>query len=457
MAYSRRQVTNGVTVINKDLYDNLQDGIDEVKEVLDNLKETVVTEGSDYGEVGTWYDGNPSNEDRLYRFVTIVGDNREINIANSTDQIVGTSNIKSNIGFLGNYNEGDDNDPTKVIVSILGISYVKTEDDTIVANDRVISDDDGYAVKSSNNFGYRVLGVIETGLLEIVVSPNTDMIQRIRTKVSDIESSVETVKEAIDKHTNNTSNPHKVTKQQVGLDKCDNTSDADKPISTATQNALDNIGSYVEQIPLDSPSSTAEHQTVIMKNLHLWLQTLIDDVYTLSNSFLDKTYPVGSIYMSVSNVNPSTLFGGTWVAWGSGRVPVGVNTNNSNFNTVEKMGGSLEESIDHTHTMAHTHTMSHTHDLSPGYACIGFNGTNSNIYMQANNDVSNVSTNTIKGSTNWTGSSSANSNVTELGGSTGSSSASKTGSASNSTTSEYSKKISHLQPYITCYMWKRTA
>lgn len=39
-------------------------------------------------------------------------------------------------------------------------------------------------------------------------------------------------------HTENTSNPHNVTKPQVGLGNVDNTSDADKPISTATQTAL---------------------------------------------------------------------------------------------------------------------------------------------------------------------------------------------------------------------------
>ncbi len=139
-----------------------------------------VSDGSDYGEVGTWDDGNPSSEDRLYRFVTIVGENREVGIANSTSQIVGTSNKMENVGFLGNYTPGAENDSTKVIVSILGVSYVKTNDNTIVANDRVMSDDNGYAVKSSNNCGYRVLGVVETGLLEIVVSPNTDLIQRIR-------------------------------------------------------------------------------------------------------------------------------------------------------------------------------------------------------------------------------------------------------------------------------------
>ena len=186
MSYSRRKVTDGVTVMNKDLYDNLQDGIDESKNILNSLKETIVTAGSNYGEVGVWSDGS-TNEDRLYRFLTIVGDNREINIANSTDQIVGTSNIKSNIGFLGNYNEGDENDPSKVIISILGVSYVKTNDDTIVANYRVMSDDNGYAIKSTNNLGYRVLKVIDVGLLEIVVSPNMDTIQRMRTKMSELE------------------------------------------------------------------------------------------------------------------------------------------------------------------------------------------------------------------------------------------------------------------------------
>lgn len=40
-------------------------------------------------------------------------------------------------------------------------------------------------------------------------------------------------------HINNKDNPHEVTKAQIGLGNCDNTSDLDKPISTATQAALD--------------------------------------------------------------------------------------------------------------------------------------------------------------------------------------------------------------------------
>lgn len=137
--------------------------------------------GADFAEVGFWADDNPNNEDRLYRFVSIAGNTgKEIKIADANSQIVGTSNIKDNVGFLSGYTEGDENDSTKVIVSIIGVVPVKTNDNTIVAGDRVMSDDNGFAVKSMNNLGYRVLNV-NNGLLTIVVSPNTDMIQRINT------------------------------------------------------------------------------------------------------------------------------------------------------------------------------------------------------------------------------------------------------------------------------------
>lgn len=43
----------------------------------------------------------------------------------------------------------------------------------------------------------------------------------------------------LDAHTTDSSNPHNVTKDQVDLSNVNNTSDADKPISTATQSALD--------------------------------------------------------------------------------------------------------------------------------------------------------------------------------------------------------------------------
>ena len=50
---------------------------------------------------------------------------------------------------------------------------------------------------------------------------------------------------ALTSHTNNKNNPHTVTKAQIGLGNCDNTSDANKPISTATQSALDSLSTEI--------------------------------------------------------------------------------------------------------------------------------------------------------------------------------------------------------------------
>ena len=78
-----------------------------------------------------------------------------------------------------------------------------------------------------------------------------------------------------------------------------------------------------------------------------------DEVYSKNETYgknqtysktelIDVIYPKGSIFMSVNNVNPGTyLSGTTWVAWGSGRMPVGVNPSQTQFNTVEKTGGAI--------------------------------------------------------------------------------------------------------------------
>lgn len=124
-------------------------------------------------------------------------------------------------------------------------------------------------------------------------------------------------------------------------------------------------------------------------------------------------FPIGSIFMSVVNVNPSTYFGGTWVSWGAGRVPVGVNSDDASFNTVEKTGGSA------THTLTTNEMPSHQHTLANG-------NTAGYKYDWTPNAV------TLNGDTGWTW----NANTNIVGG----------GAPHN-----------NLQPYITCYMWKRTS
>lgn len=75
-----------------------------------------------------------------------------------------------------------------------------------------------------------------------------------------ITSDINAVQTNLETHINNKSNPHKVTKDQVGLGNVDNTSDANKPISTATQNALNDKfsateGNNLKQIIKDMPDS----------------------------------------------------------------------------------------------------------------------------------------------------------------------------------------------------------
>lgn len=55
---------------------------------------------------------------------------------------------------------------------------------------------------------------------------------------AEIDTSISNVQNNLNAHINNRTNPHRVTKQQIGLDQVDNTSDANKPISNATQTAL---------------------------------------------------------------------------------------------------------------------------------------------------------------------------------------------------------------------------
>ena len=49
--------------------------------------------------------------------------------------------------------------------------------------------------------------------------------------------------------------------------------------------------------------------------------------------------PVGSVYISVANTNPQTLFGGTWESFATGRTLVGVDASQDEFKTVMKIGG----------------------------------------------------------------------------------------------------------------------
>src|SRR3990172_7594580 len=73
--------------------------------------------------------------------------------------------------------------------------------------------------------------------------------------------------------------------------------------------------------------------------------------------------PVGFVFISVVSTNPATLLGyGTWSAFGAGRVLVGLDSGDTDFDTVEETGGAKTVTLDATMIPAHTHTQNaHTH------------------------------------------------------------------------------------------------
>ena len=78
-----------------------------------------------------------------------------------------------------------------------------------------------------------------TGVEGSLSNLTTDTKTNLVSAINEVDSHSDTNSTNLSNHIGNTSNPHSVTKAQVGLGNVDNTSDLDKPISTATQEAID--------------------------------------------------------------------------------------------------------------------------------------------------------------------------------------------------------------------------
>ena len=170
-------------------------------------------------------------------------------------------------------------------------------------------------------------------------------------------------------------------------------------------------------------------------------------------NILDFVHPVGSIYMTMDSQNPSTLFGGTWVRWGEGRVPVGVSANDSDFGTVEKTGGEKKHQLTtnempmHRHIGQYTYSNKYTdHHQGPG------DPPSPVIKVKKGSQVVEVQYNVIKDDVSTvdchtSGSGEVNNIIY----------AEKVTSTYGVADDGEDMPHNNLQPYITCYMWKRTA
>ena len=126
---------------------------------------------------------------------------------------------------------------------------------------------------------------------------------------------------------------------------------------------------------------------------------------------IDATYPVGSLYTNASvATNPATLLGvGTWTAFGAGRVIVGLNGADTDFDTIGETGGTKTETLNETQIPAHTHT-----NIEPDASVTFYEGGVAATAVPS-------------------------------------------GSASVSGSTGGGLPHNNVQPYVVCYMWKRTA
>lgn len=124
-------------------------------------------------------------------------------------------------------------------------------------------------------------------------------------------------------------------------------------------------------------------------------------------------WPVGAVFVSVVSTNPATLLGfGTWSAFAAGRMLVGHNAGDADFDTAEETGGAK------THTLSVQEMPTHSHAIP-----VGATDDTAAPFDRAD-----------------AGTNASGANATSLTSAVGG------GSAHN-----------NMPPYIVVFMWKRTA
>ena len=155
-------------------------------------------------------------------------------------------------------------------------------------------------------------------------------------------------------------------------------------------------------------------------------------------------YPVGSIYTNATvSTNPGTLLGfGTWTAFGAGRVMVGFDSGNALFDTAEETGGAADATLP-----SHTHTASTAVNGSASGSVTGGVGGDFGPFSSATGvlAVSDSVSNRPQGAAGTGSSRTATLTIPTHQHTFTTASAGTSGTNAN------------YQPYITVYLWKRTA
>jgi hypothetical protein len=213
-------------------------------------------------------------------------------------------------------------------------------------------------------------------------------------------------------------------------------------IATAVATKADLLSPTFTGTPALPTGTTAVTQTATDDTTKLATTAFVQDV---AAAVKEALFPVGSIYTNATNsTNPGTLLGfGTWVSFGAGRVPVGFDASDPSFDTAEETGGSKNAIV-----VSHTHTGSTS---NPGNIVTGsVRATVTSSAGAFNNASGAFSVSDLDGECLAnSGAASAHRTLSISGGAH--THTFTTASAGSSGTN------ANLQPYITVYMFKRTA
>ena len=153
-----------------------------------------------------------------------------------------------------------------------------------------------------------VLNKTDVGLDKVDNTADVDkpVSTQTRKALNDINNSVTSVDEKLSNYMANTNNPHKVTKEQVGLGNVDNTSDINKPVSTAVRAAINTVDTKItnhmkdynnphkvtkSQVGLDRADNTADLDKPVSNATQLALNAIKisvnNDLLTIQNTVKD--------------------------------------------------------------------------------------------------------------------------------------------------------------------------
>lgn len=197
---------------------------------------------------------------------------------------------------------------------------------------------------------------------------------------------------------------------------------------------------------------------------------------------LARAWPVGSVFVAVVSTNPATLLGyGTWSAFAAGRVIVGLDSGDTDFDTVEETGGAKTVTLSEAQIPSHTHVQNshnHTQDAHTHTQNSHNHTQDAHTHTQnAHNHVITSQTATTGGATSYehgtldTSSADAeasevtadatavnqNATATNQAATATNQNATATNQAATATNQNTGGGGAHsnVQPYIVVYMWKR--